>query len=162
MNKHSFPFCAKFYMYVYICIYVYVCIYIVYVYTHTHTHTHTHTLTLTHKQSQYQLSVSVSCSCVAGHLMGPVLCHSFCNYMGFPAISTVLEHPHRISILSSYLLGVFLFLLFLFPFTNPSYYGLLTPVCTLTPSPSSLCFSWSLLSHTPLLLSHQPWLMQQL
>uniref|UniRef100_A0A3Q3XEX4 CAAX prenyl protease 2 n=1 Tax=Mola mola TaxID=94237 RepID=A0A3Q3XEX4_MOLML len=76
-----------------------------------------------------------------GHLMGPVLCHSFCNYMGFPAISTVLEHPHRISILSSYLLGVFLFLLLLFPFTNPSYYGLLTPVCTLTPSPSSLCFS---------------------
>uniref|UniRef100_A0A3B4XGR7 CAAX prenyl protease 2 n=1 Tax=Seriola lalandi dorsalis TaxID=1841481 RepID=A0A3B4XGR7_SERLL len=77
----------------------------------------------------------------AGHLMGPVLCHSFCNYMGFPAISTALEHPHRLTVLSSYLLGVLLFLLFLFPFTDPSYYGLPTPVCTLTSSPSSLCLS---------------------
>ncbi|XP_041821440.1 CAAX prenyl protease 2 [Chelmon rostratus] len=76
-----------------------------------------------------------------GHLMGPVLCHSFCNYMGFPAISTALEHPHRITVLSSYLLGVLLFLLFLFPFTDPSYYGIPTPVCTLTSSPSSLCLS---------------------
>lgn len=90
--------------------------------------------------------------CVAGHLMGPVLCHSFCNYMGFPAISTALEHPHRITVLSSYLLGVLLFLLFLFPFTDPSYYGLPTPVCTLTSSPSSLCLSWFLPTSTPLLL----------
>uniref|UniRef100_A0A3Q1H7Z0 CAAX prenyl protease 2 n=1 Tax=Anabas testudineus TaxID=64144 RepID=A0A3Q1H7Z0_ANATE len=76
-----------------------------------------------------------------GHLVGPVLCHSFCNYMGFPAISTALEHPHRLTILSSYLLGVLLFLLFLFPFTDPYYYVLPTPVCTLTSSPSSLCLS---------------------
>uniref|UniRef100_A0A3B4ZIM6 CAAX prenyl protease 2 n=1 Tax=Stegastes partitus TaxID=144197 RepID=A0A3B4ZIM6_9TELE len=77
----------------------------------------------------------------AGHLMGPVLCHSFCNYMGFPAISTALEHPHRLTVLSSYLLGVVLFLLFLFPFTDPSYYGLPTPVCTLASFPSALCLS---------------------
>uniref|UniRef100_A0A672YLS1 CAAX prenyl protease 2 n=2 Tax=Sphaeramia orbicularis TaxID=375764 RepID=A0A672YLS1_9TELE len=76
-----------------------------------------------------------------GHLMGPVLCHSFCNYMGFPAISTALEHPHRLTVLSSYLLGVLLFLFLLFPFTDPSFYGLPTPVCTLTSSPSSLCLS---------------------
>uniref|UniRef100_A0A3B5BAW0 CAAX prenyl protease 2 n=1 Tax=Stegastes partitus TaxID=144197 RepID=A0A3B5BAW0_9TELE len=76
-----------------------------------------------------------------GHLMGPVLCHSFCNYMGFPAISTALEHPHRLTVLSSYLLGVVLFLLFLFPFTDPSYYGLPTPVCTLASFPSALCLS---------------------
>ncbi|XP_039996494.1 CAAX prenyl protease 2 isoform X2 [Xiphias gladius] len=76
-----------------------------------------------------------------GHLMGPVLCHSFCNYMGFPAISAALEHPHRFTVLSSYLLGVLFFLLFLFPFTDPSYYGLPTPVCTLTSSPTSLCLS---------------------
>ncbi|XP_028284866.1 CAAX prenyl protease 2 [Parambassis ranga] len=76
-----------------------------------------------------------------GHLIGPVLCHSFCNYMGFPAISTALEHPHRLTVLSSYLLGVFLFFLFLFPFTDPSFYGLPTPVCTLTSSLSSLCLS---------------------
>uniref|UniRef100_A0A3B5QME4 CAAX prenyl protease 2 n=1 Tax=Xiphophorus maculatus TaxID=8083 RepID=A0A3B5QME4_XIPMA len=77
----------------------------------------------------------------AGHLIGPVLCHSFCNYMGFPAISTALEHPQRLAILSSYLMGVLLFFMLLFPLTNPSYYGVPTPVCTLTSSPSSLCFS---------------------
>uniref|UniRef100_A0A1A8MM34 CAAX prenyl protease 2 n=1 Tax=Nothobranchius pienaari TaxID=704102 RepID=A0A1A8MM34_9TELE len=76
-----------------------------------------------------------------GHLIGPVLCHSFCNYMGFPAISAALEHPQRLTVLSSYLLGVFLFFLLLFLFTDPSYYGTPTPVCTLTPSPSSLCLS---------------------
>lgn len=76
-----------------------------------------------------------------GHLMGPVLCHSFCNYMGFPAISTALEHPQRLTVLGSYLLGVVLFILLLFPFTDPSHYGLPTPVCTLAPYPSSLCLS---------------------
>lgn len=84
----------------------------------------------------------------SGHLIGPVLCHSFCNYMGFPAISAALEHPHRTAVLTFYLLGVLLFLLFLFPFTDPFYYGLPTPVCTLVSSPSSLCVSWSLLSHS--------------
>ncbi|XP_007567957.2 CAAX prenyl protease 2 [Poecilia formosa] len=76
-----------------------------------------------------------------GHLIGPVLCHSFCNYMGFPAISTALEHPQRLAILSSYLMGVLLFFMLLFPLTSPSYYGVPTPVCSLTSSPSSLCFS---------------------
>ncbi|XP_057269482.1 CAAX prenyl protease 2, partial [Pezoporus wallicus] len=27
-----------------------------------------------------------------GHLAGPVLCHSFCNSMGFPAVGAALEH----------------------------------------------------------------------
>ncbi|XP_061620578.1 CAAX prenyl protease 2 [Phyllopteryx taeniolatus] len=74
-----------------------------------------------------------------GHLVGPVLCHSFCNYMGFPAISAALEHPHRHAVLSSYLLGVLLFLLFLFPFTDPAYYAPPTPLCTLASSSSALC-----------------------
>uniref|UniRef100_A0A8C7VMM4 CAAX prenyl protease 2 n=1 Tax=Oncorhynchus mykiss TaxID=8022 RepID=A0A8C7VMM4_ONCMY len=76
-----------------------------------------------------------------GHLVGPVLCHSFCNHMGFPALSTALEHRHRLTILSCYLLGVLLFLLLLFPLTDPLYYGLPTPVCTLAAVPSSLCIS---------------------
>ncbi|XP_064796794.1 CAAX prenyl protease 2-like [Oncorhynchus masou masou] len=76
-----------------------------------------------------------------GHLVGPVLCHSFCNHMGFPALSTALEHRHRLTILSCYLLGVLLFLLLLFPLTDPLYYGLPTPVCTLASVPSSLCIS---------------------
>ncbi|KAJ8008097.1 hypothetical protein DPEC_G00101230 [Dallia pectoralis] len=76
-----------------------------------------------------------------GHLVGPVLCHSFCNHMGFPALNAALEHPHRISVISCYLLGVLLFLLLLFPLTDPVYYGLPTPVCTLATVPSSLCTS---------------------
>lgn len=94
-------------------------------------------LTLTHHNVSSRL-------CVPGHLIGPVLCHSFCNYMGFPAISTALEHPQRLTVLSSYLLGVILFLFLLLPFTNPYFYGFPTPVCTLISSLSSLCLSWSL------------------
>ena len=78
---------------------------------------------------------------MSGHLVGPVLCHSFCNYMGFPAVSTAMEHQHRFTVLSCYLLGVLLFFLFLFPLTDPTYYGLPTPVCTLSSSHSSLCVS---------------------
>ncbi|XP_041638425.1 CAAX prenyl protease 2 [Cheilinus undulatus] len=76
-----------------------------------------------------------------GHLVGPVLCHSFCNFVGFPAVSAAVDHPHRFSVLTCYLLGVLLFLFLLFPFTDPTYYGLPTPVCTLSPAPSSLCLS---------------------
>lgn len=78
-----------------------------------------------------------------GHLVGPVLCHSFCNYMGFPALSTALDHPHRLTILSFYMLGVVLFFLLIFPMTDPLFYGFPTPVCTLTSTPGSIC-SWSI------------------
>uniref|UniRef100_A0A672QZL7 CAAX prenyl protease 2 n=1 Tax=Sinocyclocheilus grahami TaxID=75366 RepID=A0A672QZL7_SINGR len=74
-----------------------------------------------------------------GHLVGPVLCHSFCNYMGFPALSTALDHPHRLTILSFYVLGVVLFFLLFFPMTDPFFYGLPTPVCTLTSTSGSIC-----------------------
>ncbi|TRY55345.1 hypothetical protein DNTS_020899 [Danionella cerebrum] len=74
-----------------------------------------------------------------GHLMGPVLCHSFCNYMGFPALSTALDHPHRYTILSFYIFGVILFLLLIFPMTDPIFYGFPTPVCTLTSTTGSIC-----------------------
>ncbi|XP_026873002.1 CAAX prenyl protease 2 [Electrophorus electricus] len=75
-----------------------------------------------------------------GHLAGPVLCHSFCNYMGFPALSTALEHPHRLIVLSFYVLGVLLFLLLLFPMTDPHFYGWPTPICSLdSTQPGSLC-----------------------
>ncbi|XP_067117462.1 CAAX prenyl protease 2 [Osmerus mordax] len=74
-----------------------------------------------------------------GHLVGPVLCHSFCNYMGFPALGTALEHQHRLTVLSCYVLGVLFFLLLLFPMTDPLFYGLPTPVCTLSASSGSPC-----------------------
>ncbi|KAK1154864.1 CAAX prenyl protease 2-like [Acipenser oxyrinchus oxyrinchus] len=65
----------------------------------------------------------------AGHLMGPVLCHSFCNYMGFPAVSAA-GAPQRAPIITCYLLGVLLFLLLLFPMTEPVFYGSV-PLCSL-------------------------------
>uniref|UniRef100_A0A4W3IX80 CAAX prenyl protease 2 n=1 Tax=Callorhinchus milii TaxID=7868 RepID=A0A4W3IX80_CALMI len=66
-----------------------------------------------------------------GHLIGPVLCHSFCNYMGFPAIGAAFDHPQKLTILLFYLLGVSLFFLLLFPMTDPVFFGEL-PVCQLT------------------------------
>ncbi|KAF6334106.1 Ras converting CAAX endopeptidase 1 [Rhinolophus ferrumequinum] len=65
-----------------------------------------------------------------GHLIGPVLCHSFCNYMGFPAVCAALEHPQRRPLLAGYALGVGLFLLLLQPLTDPKLYGSL-PLCAL-------------------------------
>nr|XP_042114834.1 CAAX prenyl protease 2 isoform X2 [Peromyscus maniculatus bairdii] len=65
-----------------------------------------------------------------GHLIGPVLCHSFCNYMGFPAVCAALEHPHKWPLLAGYALGVGLFLLLLQPLTDPRLYGSL-PLCLL-------------------------------
>ncbi|XP_076971710.1 CAAX prenyl protease 2 isoform X2 [Tamandua tetradactyla] len=66
----------------------------------------------------------------AGHLIGPILCHSFCNYMGFPAVCEALEHPQRWPLLAGYALGVGLFLLLLQPLTDPKLYGSL-PLCVL-------------------------------
>ncbi|XP_056657254.1 CAAX prenyl protease 2 isoform X5 [Monodelphis domestica] len=66
----------------------------------------------------------------AGHLIGPVLCHSFCNYMGFPAVCAALEHPQRCPLLLSYALGVGLFMLLLQPLTDPKLYSSL-PLCLL-------------------------------
>lgn len=64
-----------------------------------------------------------------GHLAGPVLCHSFCNSMGFPALGAALEHPQRWALLPCYALGVLLFLLLLHPLTDPSFFGGGTPTC---------------------------------
>ncbi|XP_063293439.1 CAAX prenyl protease 2 isoform X1 [Pelobates fuscus] len=65
-----------------------------------------------------------------GHLIGPVLCHSFCNYIGFPAIFSALDHPRCATILIFYFLGVALFFLMLYPMTDPVLYGDI-PVCHL-------------------------------
>ncbi|KAL0189430.1 hypothetical protein M9458_016529, partial [Cirrhinus mrigala] len=52
---------------------------------------------------------------------------------------TALDHPHRLTILSFYVLGVVLFFLLIFPMTDPLFYSLPTPVCTLTSIPGSIC-----------------------
>ncbi|KTG43788.1 hypothetical protein cypCar_00027055 [Cyprinus carpio] len=58
--------------------------------------------------------------------------------MGFPAIGLVLQHPQRPVLLLSYQLGVLLFLILLFPFTDPAFYGM-TPICSQLLTPRSAC-----------------------
>ncbi|XP_029468315.1 CAAX prenyl protease 2 isoform X2 [Rhinatrema bivittatum] len=72
-----------------------------------------------------------------GHLIGPVLCHSFCNYVGFPAVCSALDHPRRTTVLLFYFLGVLLFLLLLNPMMEPTLYGKDLPVCHLLSHRSS-------------------------
>ncbi|XP_058015977.1 CAAX prenyl protease 2 isoform X1 [Ahaetulla prasina] len=66
-----------------------------------------------------------------GHLIGPVLCHSFCNYVGFPAVGAALEHSQCFLVVFFYLLGVVLFFLLLLPMTDPAFFGHL-PICSLS------------------------------
>ncbi|XP_045896498.1 CAAX prenyl protease 2-like [Micropterus dolomieu] len=73
-----------------------------------------------------------------GHVVGPVLCHSFCNSQGLPDISSTLQHPQRPALLFSYLTGMLLFLVLLFPLTDQFFYGAI-PVCSLAPPPASVC-----------------------
>uniref|UniRef100_A0A667ZCL1 CAAX prenyl protease 2 n=1 Tax=Myripristis murdjan TaxID=586833 RepID=A0A667ZCL1_9TELE len=73
-----------------------------------------------------------------GHVVGPVLCHSFCNSQGLPDISSALQHPEKPALLFSYLMGALLFLVLLFPLTDTFFYGAV-PACSLAPSPLSVC-----------------------
>ncbi|XP_028277923.1 CAAX prenyl protease 2-like [Parambassis ranga] len=73
-----------------------------------------------------------------GHIVGPVLCHSFCNSQGLPDISSALKHPQRSAVLFSYLMGVLLFLVLLFPLTDPFFYGAI-PICSLAPASVPVC-----------------------
>ncbi|KAJ7357452.1 CAAX prenyl protease [Desmophyllum pertusum] len=55
-----------------------------------------------------------------GHLIGPVLCHSFCNFMGFPPIDQVPSSKYPRLISGSFVAGLVLFLVLAVPLTNPS------------------------------------------
>ncbi|XP_029956976.1 CAAX prenyl protease 2-like [Salarias fasciatus] len=73
-----------------------------------------------------------------GHVAGPVLCHSFCNSRGLPDIGAALQHPQHSLLLFLYVLGVVMFLVLLFPLTDPFFYGAI-PVCSLAPPSASVC-----------------------
>ncbi|XP_068457307.1 CAAX prenyl protease 2-like [Clinocottus analis] len=73
-----------------------------------------------------------------GHLVGPVLCHSFCNSQGLPDISSALQHPQRFALLFSYLMGLLMFLVLLSMLTDPFFYGAI-PVCSLADPSMSAC-----------------------
>ncbi|MEQ2162711.1 hypothetical protein GOODEAATRI_022577 [Goodea atripinnis] len=74
----------------------------------------------------------------AGHIVGPILCHSFCNSQGLPDIGSALNHPQRSAVLFCYLTGVLLFLVLLFPLTDPFLYGS-RPACSLAASRALEC-----------------------
>ena len=57
------------------------------------------------------------------HLLGIVLSHSLCNMMGLPPIEDALQHPKKCYIMSSYVIGVILFVFLLFPLTEPLMYS---------------------------------------
>ncbi|MED6239585.1 hypothetical protein ATANTOWER_008251, partial [Ataeniobius toweri] len=73
-----------------------------------------------------------------GHIVGPILCHSFCNSQGLPDIGSALNHPQRSAVLFCYLTGVLLFLVLLFPLTDPFLYGA-RPACSLAASQALEC-----------------------
>lgn len=60
-----------------------------------------------------------------GHLAGPFICHSFCNYMGFPEIGQIFNHGpgHRAIIAATFVAGLLTFLFLLYPLTNPAWYN---------------------------------------
>ncbi|XP_031570826.1 CAAX prenyl protease 2-like [Actinia tenebrosa] len=58
-----------------------------------------------------------------GHLIGPVVCHSFCNFMGFPQVEEVPNSKYPKIIAGSFVVGLVVFLLLALPLTEPSLYG---------------------------------------
>ena len=52
------------------------------------------------------------------HLIGIVVCHSFCNLMGFPDFIGVFSSPYRKTISFAYVIGLVLFIVLLCNFTN--------------------------------------------
>eukprot|EP00698_Gefionella_okellyi_P003195 TRINITY_DN1298_c0_g1_i1.p2 TRINITY_DN1298_c0_g1~~TRINITY_DN1298_c0_g1_i1.p2 ORF type:complete len:277 (-),score=42.45 TRINITY_DN1298_c0_g1_i1:1030-1860(-) len=57
-----------------------------------------------------------------GHFLAPCLVHAFCNQMGVPQFDNAFNGPHKKYLKPTYVIGVTLFLLFLFPATTPEWY----------------------------------------
>ena len=53
------------------------------------------------------------------NLLGIVLAHSLCNVMGLPPLEDVLENSWKKVIIAAYISGIFFFVYFLFPLTDP-------------------------------------------
>lgn len=62
-----------------------------------------------------------------GHLAGAVAVHTFCNWMGFPAIGEVMHHPQRNMLLAAYIGGITMFFMMLKPLTDPLQYHMKGP-----------------------------------
>ena len=63
---------------------------------------------------------------IPGHIIGPIICHTFCNFMGFPEFGLVLSYPsitRRIVVSLLYVVGLVSFFYLLFPLTETSFYS---------------------------------------
>jgi len=62
---------------------------------------------------------------VLGHLIAPVIAHVFCNHMGFPNFGEIFAYgsPTRYYIVASFAVGLILWLLLLFPLTEPAVFS---------------------------------------
>jgi len=58
-----------------------------------------------------------------GHVAAPILAHSFCNHMGFPAFGAVPSHPRAAALGSAYAVGIVGFICLLRPLTAPGLYS---------------------------------------
>ena len=54
-----------------------------------------------------------------GSWMAVILCHAFCNWMGFPDFSTLIESRFRWRIRVAFMVGLVGFSVMLFPLTDP-------------------------------------------
>ena len=57
-----------------------------------------------------------------GHLAGAVAVHTFCNWMGFPAIGELMHHQQRNMLLATYIGGIVMFSVLMKPWTIPAQY----------------------------------------
>eukprot|EP00048_Salpingoeca_helianthica_P022905 m.21041 g.21041 ORF g.21041 m.21041 type:complete len:259 (-) comp7989_c0_seq1:87-863(-) len=55
-----------------------------------------------------------------GSVLGPIACHAFCNFMGFPDIAGAWTGRRALLLRTAYVGGLAAFAFLLFPFTEPS------------------------------------------
>jgi len=58
-----------------------------------------------------------------GSFYAPFIAHSFCNYMGFPPIGKLQNHPNKSFLWCMFGLGLVLFIILLFPLTDPDFHN---------------------------------------
>jgi prenyl protein peptidase len=58
-----------------------------------------------------------------GNLLGPIVCHCFCNYMGFPDFQGAYYSKHRLFLGLMFVVGLGLFMYLLYPLTDPALFG---------------------------------------
>ncbi|XP_046848819.1 CAAX prenyl protease 2-like isoform X2 [Xenia sp. Carnegie-2017] len=58
-----------------------------------------------------------------GHLIGSFISHSFCNYMGVPEFEQINNTKFPKVVAGMFVIGLVLFLCFLFPLTEPNMYN---------------------------------------